>query len=118
MKTKQHRKALPSSWRVKKRYILLELQSDPPIPESSVRLGIEKAMLSAFGKLGSAVFQLAILRFDPVSQTIILRCNRQSVESVVSALLISTTIDSARVRWSIKAISGTIRGLEKKAPKK
>ena len=115
MKIKKRRKALPSSWRIKKRYILFQLVGEKPVDSRSIHSVIDLCLLDAFGSVGSGAFHVALIRFDAFTQQGILRCRREALADVRTALLFLQMAKGAPARLEVLAISGTIRALLKKS---
>lgn len=112
MKAKKRKKALPSSWRVKKRYLAFRATSArAPLDSARVRSQVEYAVERAFGSLGSAAFRVQFLRFDESTRQGILRCKREHLNAVASALAFSSESEPDGVRIQAIAASGSIRGL-------
>jgi ribonuclease P/MRP protein subunit POP5 len=115
MKIKKRRKALPSSWRIKKRYLLFHAVGEKPLDGRAMAQAIDQALLDAFGSVGAGAFHVAFIRFDPKTQQGILRCRREALADVRSALLFLSQAKTVVIRLDILGISGTIRALLKKS---
>jgi len=107
-------KTLPSSIRVKKRYLRFKIESAVLITRNDVIDAIFHAGRSLFGDHGISLINMQLIDFDESSKTGIIRCNRDKVESVRAVIATVSDIKGHPSAMRVLGVSGTIKGVRKK----
>lgn len=107
---------LPPSLREKHRYIIFELLSDTEHDLGAFVDTAWDAMLDLLGEAGTAEANPWILKdlFNEETQRGGLRVNKDSVESVRSALALITAINGVETTVHVLGVTGTIDSAERK----
>jgi ribonuclease P/MRP protein subunit POP5 len=104
-------KALPSSIRVKKRYLRFKIESAVLITQNDVTDTIFHAGRSLFGDYGMSLINMQLIDFDKSSKTGIIRCNRDKVDSVRAVIATVSNVKGHPSAIRVLRVSGTIKGV-------
>ena len=100
--------------RVKRRYILMQIESDSTIEERQFIDTVWAAIYKLYGEQGASLTNLSPISFDGASQRAIMRANLTVVDNVRTAIALITSISGKASAVHVVAISGTIKGLREK----
>jgi ribonuclease P/MRP protein subunit POP5 len=98
--------------RQRKRYLVLEIESEEPVSEKDLSQEILSSQVSLFGDLGTSRNRLRLISF--CGRFGILRCSYLSVSQTRAALATIRSIGGIRAAVRIKGTSGTIRAATEK----
>lgn len=112
MKKKGRRHALPKSWREKKRYLFVRVESSGPVSPAQAHRALFSTMESLFGRVGIASIHPVLVSFDEQSKSGVLRIHRDHLNKVRVALAFVSSVFDAPARVRILRVSGSIKGLK------
>jgi len=101
--------------RIKRRYLLLEYEVDGAIEEHAFMATIWAAFYKLYGEHGASLANLAPINFDCGDKKAIIRTNLAVVDNIRTAIASITFLAGKPIAVHVTAVSGTIRGLIKKA---
>ncbi|MDO8634188.1 MAG: Rpp14/Pop5 family protein [archaeon] len=105
-------KALPSSQRGKKRYVLFELLADKPLSAAIVQKEVEKKFAELFGSRGMALQKLHFIGFYGQKNLGVLKCSLETCEEVKAGLLFVKSIAGFPIIPRIVSVSGSVKKLK------
>lgn len=105
-------KALPSSQRGKKRYILFELLAEKPLSASLVQREVEKKFAELFGSKGMAEQRLHFIGFYGEKNIGILKCSLECCEESKAGLLFLKSVAGIPAIPRIVSVSGSVKKLK------
>lgn len=114
-------KILPTHLRNKKRYLAFEVRSQKPLTREDVISLIGGAMNEMYGACGASHADLWVVKVWQCGENVIkgiLRCNREEVDTVRSALPIINRFKGGKVVVHTLGVSGTIKAAKGKFVKK
>lgn len=100
-------KAMPSSLREKKRYIVFKVNE--VIERKSLEFLLNKQLLSFTGIKGFAEMNPKLIDFNERNGKGILRANLSRLNDAISSLLMLKTIEGKAFQVQILSVSGTLR---------
>ncbi|VUT27759.1 MAG: Ribonuclease P protein component 2 [Candidatus Syntrophoarchaeum sp. GoM_oil] len=106
-------KALPSSIRVKKRYLRFEIESDVTITRYNITDAIFHSGRSLFGDYGMSLINIQFIDFDESSKTGVIRCTRDKVDCVRAIIATVSNIKGYPSAIRVLRVSGTIKGVKR-----
>ncbi|MDO8428789.1 MAG: Rpp14/Pop5 family protein [Candidatus Diapherotrites archaeon] len=109
-KTKLH--ALPSSMRIKKRYILVEFFSEQSFSLNELNQALQASALSLFGSSFTAQLALHLVDFNLAKKRAIVKCSRIELERAKTVILFLTQAGLTKVIPKIVKVSGSIKKLK------
>lgn len=107
--------------RNKKRYLAFEVRSQKPLTREDVISLVGGAMGEMYGACGASRADLWVVKVWQCGENVIkgiLRCNRDEVDTVRSALPIINRFKGGRVVVHTLGVSGTIKAAKRKFVKK
>lgn len=114
MVTKKSKNPLPSSYRGKKRYIVVQLDSEKPFSTISFSNELQQQVTLLFGTVGSAQMKPHVMLLDEKKHLAVVRCSHLAVDAVKSALLLLTRVGIVPVRPDIRFVSGSLHKIKEK----
>ena len=109
-KTKLH--ALPSSMRIKKRYILAEFLAEHSFSFQDLQTVLQASALSLFGSSFSAQLSLQLMDFNSVKKRAIVKCARLELDKAKTVILFLNQVGAGKVVPKIVKVSGSIKKLK------
>jgi len=109
---KKRVKALPSSQRGKKRYILFELLAEKPLSAAIVEKEIERKFFELFGSRGMASQKLHFIGFYGEKNLGVLKCSLEKCEECKAGLIFMKGIAGMAVVPRIVKVSGSAKKLK------
>ena len=113
-------KVLPPTLRKNNRYLTIEIKITSPISKDDLVSIIWDACIRFQGELNTANFNLWVMKFFEMDKTdeyycykAILRCQRDFVNDVRSALALSNKYNGNRIAITTIGLSGTIKASQK-----
>ena len=101
--------------RIKRRYILLNLDTDHIIEEREFIDTIWASLYKIYGEYGASQANLAPINFNGAAKQAILRVNLAIVDQTRTAIATITSISGKPATVHVVAVSGTIKSLRQKA---
>ena len=114
MVTKKSKNPLPSSYRGKKRYIVVQLESEKPFSVTTFSNELQQQVVHLFGVVGSAQIKPHVILLDEKKRLAVVRCSHTAVDQVKSALLLLDRMGVVPVRPDILYVSGSIHKIKEK----
>lgn len=105
-------KPLSPTLRERKRYVVFEILSDKPLQYAKdISKAIETSLISLVGSIGSSKAGLLFLndRYDTKHQRGIVRVAHTSVDELISAMTLVSSIDSHPVTIRTLGVSGIMK---------
>ncbi|MEK6973267.1 MAG: Rpp14/Pop5 family protein [archaeon] len=109
---KKSTKALPASWRIKKRYLKFQIVSENKFSQRDVNYSLIGHLLSLLGSLHFAEMHFSLVLYDPESGLGILRCSRDSLQTLKAGLVLLSHVNNIKVSVRLLKTSGTIKSLK------
>lgn len=106
-------KVLPSSMRVKRRYLKFKIESDRRLTRRDIIDAIHSAGTSLFGDYGMSLINLQFIEFDESTGHGIVRCARERVDDVRAVLATINNIRGAPSATRVVRVSGTLKGVKR-----
>jgi hydrogenase 3 maturation protease len=104
---------------MKRRYIALGPQGKTAFNERAVSNAVWKMIFQLFGEVGASQAGLHWVKGARVTDQIpVIRCSHQAVDMVRAAVAAVTEIEGTRCAIHVIAVSGTLKGLQKKLAKR
>jgi ribonuclease P/MRP protein subunit POP5 len=94
------------------RYALVQLDSENLLSARDVSTSIRIGIKDLFGDFGLAQLEYRIIYYDEKQNMIIIKCRRECVDYLKSALLLIKEIKKITVNLTVLKISGTIKKLK------
>ena len=94
---------------LRKRYVLFK--SSGNFSEESLKRALYAEALKFFGELGLSYAALKLIKFDPVSNTGIIRCERDYLDKVLGFLALISSLEGSDARFIAVKSSGTLKSL-------
>jgi ribonuclease P/MRP protein subunit POP5 len=106
-------KILPSTMRMRKRYVKFKVISEEPIVYEDLEHAIWNTFLDFYGENGTAELDIWLVKnlYNGKDQIGIIRCGHKAVDRVLAGLGLLTRLGDNRIVVKILNVSGTIRGL-------
>ena len=101
--------------RVRKRYLALRVESDQNVNERDLIGAVWKAVLNLFGEYGASQTNLRLIRYDRERSYMIIHCSHLALENVRTSIASITELLGKSAVLHVIGVSGTLRGLRKKA---
>jgi RNase P/RNase MRP subunit POP5 len=102
----------------RRRYLLFNLHSEgQPVSEKHLGMALWKSLLSLYGEIHAADSKLYLLDFDENSGVGVLHCSAASLQQIITAAVLISTIEQTSVSFEPKKTSGTIKGLNHPVPR-
>lgn len=107
-------KGLKPTMRIKKRFLLLKLQTNTKFDFKTLSYSINEHFLKVLGAHFYGKEALWIIReqFDYNSQEVVIKVKSSGVEMIQAALALGITINNTSYHFEIKHISATLKGLK------
>ncbi len=99
---------------VRRRYLLIQVESSETFNESELMQGIWRMMHQLFGEYGASQTGLYKIAYDSTTKIAILRCHLNALDMVRAVITAITEINDKQVVLRVLALSGTLRALRKK----
>jgi RNase P/RNase MRP subunit POP5 len=99
---------------VRRRYLLVQVESSETFDESEFIQGIWRMMYQLFGEYGASQTGLYKIVYDSSKRIAILRCHLNALNMVRAVITAITKINDKQVVLRVLALSGTLRALRKK----
>lgn len=109
---KKRVKALPSSMRGKKRYVLFELLAEKPLSAALVEKAISQKFAQIFGSKGVAEQKLHFIGFYGEKNLGILKCSLEKSEDCKAGLLFLQGIAGIAAIPRVVSVSGSAKKLK------
>jgi RNase P/RNase MRP subunit POP5 len=104
--------------RNRRRYLLFHLHREGnPISGKHLGMALWKSLLSLYGEIHAADSKMYLLDFDESSGVGVLQCSASSLQQVITAAVVVSTIEQTAVSFEPKKTSGTIKGLNHPVPR-
>ena len=100
--------------RVKRRYLLLKIDSALPVEEGDLKDTVWNSITKLFGEYGASQAGLFFVRFDRERKEAVLRCSHKALEMVHASIVAVTIIRDEPTIIHVLRVSGTLRALGKK----
>ena len=101
--------------RIRRRYILVKIESDEEIDRRSFLNAVWSSILRLFGEYGASQTELALIEYRWKERSAILRCSHRALEMVKSAIAAITRINGKEATIHILLVSGTLKSLRRKS---
>lgn len=101
---------------LKKRYIACEVKfaEGPSASEVEIKKGIYNEALRFFGEYLLSFVALKFHAYDPSRHLVVLRCRRNFTYETLGFLALVRSLNGRKARTRARAISGTMKGIERK----
>ena len=106
-------KVLPSSMRLKRRYLRFKVISPVKLTRREMADAILSAGVSLFGDHGMSLINLHLVEFDESSMTGIIRCNRDKVDEARAIIATVSSIKGEPAGIRVLRVSGTLKGVRR-----
>jgi len=112
-KPKRELKILLPTLREKERYVAFQIISEESVTYADVEAAVWNVMLDFFGEYGTSKTSMWLIKnlYDEQKQFGVIRCNNESVATVLAALGLISRLGDIRVIVKVLKVSGTIKGL-------
>ena len=101
--------------RVKRRYLLLKIESVAPLEEGDFKDAVWNSVIRLFGEYGASKAALFFVRYDRERNEAVLRCSLKALEMVHASIVSITRICNEPAAVHVLGVSGTIRALSRKS---
>jgi RNase P/RNase MRP subunit POP5 len=101
--------------RVKRRYLLLRIDSAVSVEEGNLKDAVWNAVTSLFGEYGASQAGLFFVKYDRERKEVVLRCSLKALEMVHASIVSITRIRNEPTTIHVLRVSGTIRALSRKS---
>ena len=101
--------------RVKRRYLLLRIDSTLPIEEGDIKDAVWDAVTKLFGEYGASQAGLFLIEYDKERSEAVLRCSLKALDMVHASIASITTIRNKSAAVHVLRVSGTVRALGRKS---
>jgi ribonuclease P/MRP protein subunit POP5 len=101
--------------RVRKRYLALRVESDQHVNERDLMDAVWNAVLNLFGEYGASQTNLRLIKYDPERSYMVVHCSHLALENVRASIASITEIQGKPAVIHVMGVSGTLKGLRKKA---
>jgi len=95
------------------RYLFVKLICDRMLTNEQFHDALKNSVIRYFGELGVSRIDPRIMKFDDVSSTAIISCNRDATAELLSALALVTDYAETPVCMLVLRVSGTVKGATK-----
>jgi RNase P/RNase MRP subunit POP5 len=109
---KKRIRALPSSMRIKKRYILVAFNAEHSFSQQDLHYALQETTLELYGSVITPELNLQLVDFKPSSNRAIIRCARDQLDRVKTAVLFLKHVSNKPVVPKILKASGSIKRLK------
>jgi RNase P/RNase MRP subunit POP5 len=105
------------TFRERERYVSFSVRSQEPVSYSDLEAAIWNTLLEFYGEFGVGNMSIWMVKntWDPEVQSGVIKCNNLSVPKLIACLGLISRLGESRIVLKVESISGTIRGLEKRA---
>jgi RNase P/RNase MRP subunit POP5 len=101
-------------WRMRRRYIAIEIESNQPFDERDFYDAVWTSILRLFGEYGASQTELVLVEYDPEKKQAILRCSHKALDLVRASTVAITEIKNEKATAHIMLVSGTLKSLRRK----
>ena len=101
--------------RVKRRYLALQVDSDGVPSRKDFMDAIWSAVAKLYGEYGASLTSLALIDYDVEEKKAVIRISLATLDLVRTSLASITSVAAREAAVHILAVSGTIKGLRRKA---
>ena len=101
--------------RVKRRYLALQVDSDGLPSQKDFMDVVWSAVTKLYGEYGASLTSLALIDCDVEKKTAVIRTSLATLDLVRTSLASITSVAGREAAVHILVVSGTIKGLRKKA---
>ena len=101
--------------RVKRRYLLLRIDSAVPVEEGDLKDAVWNAVTRLFGEYGASQAGLFFVKYDRERKEVVLRCSLKALGMVHASIVSITRIRNEPTTIHVLRVSGTIRALSRKS---
>ena len=101
--------------RVKRRYLLLRIDSAVPVEEGDLKDALWNAVTRLFGEYGASQAGLFFVKYDRERKEVVLRCSLKALEMVHASIVSIMRIRNEHTTVHVLRVSGTIRALSRKS---
>jgi ribonuclease P/MRP protein subunit POP5 len=101
--------------RMRKRYLALRVESDQHFNERDLMDAVWNAVLQLFGEYGASQTNLRLIKYDLERNYMVVRCSHLALENVRASIASITEIQGKPAVIHVMGVSGTLKGLRKKA---
>ncbi len=99
--------------RLKRRYLLLQLDTESPPPERDLLEALWAATVRLYGEVGASLTSLALISYDCERKFAVVRASLDAVDGVRTAVAVITSLSGKPAAVHVLAVSGTIKALRK-----
>jgi hydrogenase 3 maturation protease len=104
---------------MKRRYIALDPQGETAFNQRALSNAVWKMIFQLFGEVGASQTALHWVKGSTVTDQVpVIRCSHQAVDMVRAAVAAVTEVEGTRCAIRVIAVSGTLKGLQKKLVKR
>lgn len=114
MAIKKSKNPLPSSYRGKKRYLVVQFESTRNLTESQISTDLQSLITQLYGSVGSSKIKPHLIFFDSIQNTSIIRCSLESLEELKAAIILWSSINGQPIRPTIRYVSGSLAKIKAK----
>ncbi len=100
---------------MRRRYLALKMVTKGSVSRKDLLTAIWNAIIQLFGEYGASKTDLAMIKYKPREGYAILRCSQKAHEKVKASIASITEIEGAPAAIHIQKVSGTLKGLCKRA---
>ena len=101
--------------RVKRRYLALQVDSDGLPSQKDFMDVVWSAVTKLYGEYGASLTSLALIDYDAEKKKAVIRTSLATLDLVRTSLASIMSVAGREAAVHILAVSGTIKGLRKKA---
>ena len=101
--------------RVKRRYLLLKIESAVPVEEGELKDSVWNAVTKLFGEYGASKAALFFVKYDHERTEAVMRCSLKALEMVHASIASIVRIHDEPAAVHVLRVSGTIRALSRKS---
>lgn len=101
--------------RMKRRYLFLHVVGDQSISEGALMDTLWKAIFQLFGEYGASQARLTLIEYNSQERWAIVRCLNEALQMVRASITSITKINDKPAAIHVSRVSGTLKGLRRKA---
>ncbi len=100
---------------MRRRYLALEAESDQSVDERGLMDAVWDAVYQLFGEFGASQTGLSLVKRDREEDgVLVVRCSHKALSMVRAAVAAVTEIGGKRAVIRVVAVSGTLKGLQRR----
>ena len=104
--------------RTRRRYLAVETESPETFSSHEILDAVWAAVSKLFGEYGASQAGLALIDYDETNKLLVIRVGHEALDMVRASLASTTRIGNKPVALHVLAVSGTLKGLDRKLEEK